>query len=91
VIDTLCETSTGLERRLIGAALGENYSLGGRTYTGRHWWGKVTDGIPSQSRATPLCGSRPYSACRSETALRGSERPSRSSRPESNPTVMIVV
>lgn len=52
VVDSLCETANGLERRVIGAALGDNYSLDGRTYTGRHWWGKMIDGVPE-----PLTGA----------------------------------
>ena len=51
VIDTICETSTGLERRLIGAALGTNHTQDGRSYTGRHWWGTIADGVPE-----PLTG-----------------------------------
>lgn len=45
VIDTLCLTDDGTpERRLIGYALGPNFSDDdGRLYTGRHWWG-VSDG-----------------------------------------------
>lgn len=51
VVDTLCDTPDGPERRLIGAALGANYAEGGRTYTGRHWWGRMVDGVPE-----PLIG-----------------------------------
>ena len=53
VIDTVCETPGGPERRLIGAALGANYTEDGRTYTGRHWWGTMIDGVPE-----PLNGAR---------------------------------
>lgn len=39
-------------RRLMGAALGSSWVLGDRRYTGRHWWGAVSDdGIPD-----PICG-----------------------------------
>lgn len=51
VIDTLCETAEGLERRLIGAAVGKNHTQGGRSYTGRHWWGRMVEGVPE-----PLVG-----------------------------------
>jgi hypothetical protein len=51
VIDTMCETSDGLERRLIGAALGTNHTQADRSYTGRHWWGTMVDEVPE-----PLTG-----------------------------------
>lgn len=53
VIDTLCETPHGPERRLIAAALGGNFVRGGRRYTGRHWWGELVDDVPE-----PLTGER---------------------------------
>lgn len=47
IIDTLCLTEDGsTQRRLIGCALGENFTDAGRPYTGRHWWGRVLDGVP---------------------------------------------
>jgi hypothetical protein len=46
VIDTLCETDEGPQRRLIAAALGSNHSQEGRAHTGRHWWGAMIDGVP---------------------------------------------
>lgn len=46
IVDTLCEVEHGLERRLIGAALGTNHTQEGRAYTGRHWWGTMIDGVP---------------------------------------------
>lgn len=47
LVDTLCETVDGrLERRFIGSALGSNYTSGGRPHTGRHWWGRMVDGVP---------------------------------------------
>ena len=51
VIDTLCETADGLERRLMGAALGSNHAQGDILHTGRHWWGTIIDGVPE-----PLTG-----------------------------------
>ena len=53
VLDTLCETESGLERRLICAALGSNHKQRGHWYTGRHWWGVMVDGVPE-----PLTGKR---------------------------------
>lgn len=47
LIDTLCRLEDGsLERRIIGSALGENFEADGRPYTGRHWWGRIVDGVP---------------------------------------------
>jgi hypothetical protein len=47
VIDTLCEVDGGrLERRLIACGLGEKHEEGGQPYTGRHWWGRMVDGVP---------------------------------------------
>ncbi len=46
VVDTLCETADGLERRLIASALGTNHTQHGRAQTGRHWWGVIIDGVP---------------------------------------------
>lgn len=47
VVDTLCETEGGqLERRLLGCALGENFEEKGCPHTGRHWWGRIHDGVP---------------------------------------------
>lgn len=40
-------------RRLMGAAIGEAYShVDGTRYTGRHWWGKIVEGVPD-----PLLGA----------------------------------
>ena len=53
VVDSQVATIGGLERRLMGAALGEDYYDGNRRFTGRHWWGKIApDGIPD-----PVTGS----------------------------------
>ncbi len=52
VVDTLCASPDGgHERRLLGCALGENFEVDGRPYTGRHWWGRIVDGTPE-----PLTG-----------------------------------
>lgn len=42
LVDTRTAEATP-SRRLMGAALGESYYVGGRRYTGRHWWGSVGD------------------------------------------------
>src|SRR4051812_36312230 len=58
LIDTLCVGDDGgHERRFIGCALGENFDEGGRPYTGRHWWGRVIDGVPE-----PLTGEEAVAA-----------------------------
>jgi hypothetical protein len=51
VVDTLCDTPEGPERRLIGCGLGENFIRDGRPFTGRHWWGRMVDEVPE-----PLIG-----------------------------------
>jgi hypothetical protein len=52
IIDTLCVDPGGrLERRLIACGLGENFDDAGRPYTGRHWWGRIINGVPE-----PLTG-----------------------------------
>lgn len=59
VIDTSCRTGAGIERRLIAYGLGEQYSEAGRPYTGRHWWGRMVDGVPEPvggSEAAELAG-----------------------------------
>lgn len=58
IIDTLCALpGGGTERRLVGCALGDNFSDGGRPHTGRHWWGRVVDDVPE-----PLVGDEAVSA-----------------------------
>jgi hypothetical protein len=52
LIDTLCVGSDGRpERRFMGCALGDNFDENGRPHTGRHWWGRLVNGIPE-----PLTG-----------------------------------
>lgn len=47
VVDTLCDTgANGLERRLLACGLGDTFDVDGRPYTGRHWWGRLVDGVP---------------------------------------------
>lgn len=41
-----------LEHRLIAASLHEPYHIGGKRYTGAHWWG-----VPSEGAVIPLTGS----------------------------------
>ena len=64
VVDTLCETRDGPERRLIGAALGANYTEDGQTYTGRHWWGAMVDGVPEALTGDQAAGRRSSSVYR---------------------------
>jgi hypothetical protein len=39
-----CRGTEGIERRLIGSAMGEGFVLGEERFTGRQWWGKIVDG-----------------------------------------------
>ena len=60
LIDTLCLCPDGaIERRFIGCGLGESFDLSGRPFTGRHWWGRMTEGVPE-----PLTGSDADNAAR---------------------------
>ncbi|MFI8694701.1 hypothetical protein [Dietzia maris] len=43
-----------LENRLIGSAIGPSFSMSGRRYTGRHWWGDV---LPNDERVEPIIGT----------------------------------
>jgi uncharacterized membrane protein YgcG len=52
VIRTRTHTGAKLQNRLIAVALGEQYSQKGRRFTGRHWWGNLTD-----NRIEPLTGT----------------------------------
>ncbi|QJY45145.1 hypothetical protein [Pseudonocardia broussonetiae] len=44
VADSVCMFRGRLQRRLIGAALGDGFTHGGRRWTGRHWLGVLEDG-----------------------------------------------
>ena len=47
IIDSLCRTDDGrFERRLLGCALGHTFDVEGVPFTGRHWWGRMEDGVP---------------------------------------------
>lgn len=47
IIDSLCRTDDGrLERRLLGCALGTTFDVEGVPFTGRHWWGRMENGVP---------------------------------------------
>ena len=48
IVDTLCLPQH--ERRLIAYGLGGKYRDDGTSYTGRHWWGLVEDGVPEPVR-----------------------------------------
>lgn len=80
LIDTLCERPDGtVERRFLGCGLGENYTDGDRPYTGRHWWGRLVDGVPE-----PLLGED------AETAAALLDLPERRGRPGLGTTVVVV-
>jgi hypothetical protein len=46
LVRTRCKTESGLQTRLIGAALGFGFYLNGLAHTGRHWWADLSSGIP---------------------------------------------
>lgn len=80
LVDTLCIGSDGnLERRFIGCALGYNFEVAGRPYTGRHWWGQTIDGIPE-----PLTGDA------ATAAAEGLGLPDRRTRSELGTTVVVI-
>lgn len=80
VVDTLCEVAPGrLERRLLGCALGDNFAEGGVPHTGRHWWGRIVDGVPE-----PVTGDDAHGAA----ALLG--LPPREDRDHLGTTVLVV-
>lgn len=54
LVDSRVQTTHGLERRIMGAALGEDFYEEDLRYTGRHWWGRIAqDEIPD-----PLTGEQ---------------------------------
>src|SRR5205823_3805590 len=60
LLDTLCRSPEGeLERRFIGCGLGESFDHDGRPHTGRHWWGRLVDGVPE-----PVVGREAEGAAR---------------------------
>ncbi|MGP5591291.1 hypothetical protein [Corynebacterium variabile] len=53
IVDTKNTDNDSRSRRLMGASLGEvTHDSEGRRLTGRHWWGKINDGVPD-----PVLGS----------------------------------
>lgn len=50
-----CQSTDGIEDRLIGSAIGPSFNQGGRRYTGRHWWGRTT---PDGTRVDPFVGEK---------------------------------
>jgi hypothetical protein len=80
VVDTLCQGHDGrLERRLIACGLGDNFTHDGVPHTGRHWWGRVVDGVPE-----PMTGSD------AEQAADLLGLPDRSGPEDRGTTVMII-
>ncbi|MCT2140166.1 hypothetical protein [Dietzia cinnamea] len=49
-----CANNGQLEDRLIGSAIGPSFNMGGRRYTGRHWWGRIPE---NGDRVEPLIGA----------------------------------
>ena len=86
VVDTLCETGSGLERRLIGAALGANYARNGLNFTGRHWWGEIVDDVPEPLTGDNAAEIAEASDSRAAMGEMVSARPSQSSHRASSPT-----
>lgn len=80
LVDTLCLTAHGdLQRRFIACGLGYNFEVAGSPYTGRHWWGRLVDGVPE-----PLVGTA------ADAAATGLGLPDRVSRSDLGTTVAIV-
>jgi hypothetical protein len=48
-----CDSSSGLEYRLIGSAIGDGFDMDGLRFTGRHWWGNV---VAWEGRVEPAVG-----------------------------------
>lgn len=46
VIWSRCQTTDGIEDRLIASAIGDVFNAGGFRHTGRHWWGRTINGFP---------------------------------------------
>lgn len=50
LVYTRCRRPRGCESRLIACALGEQFAArvgaSQRPHTGRHWWGRIVDGVP---------------------------------------------
>ena len=60
LVDTLCASPDGgVERRFIACGLGDSFDEGGRPFTGRHWWGRLVDGVPE-----PIVGQEAANAAR---------------------------
>ena len=80
LVDTLCETPTGASSGGSSAAHSARTSRRRAPYTGRHWWGRVVDGVPSRLLDDEAAAAaRAARAARSAAAPRASARPSRSS------------
>ena len=69
------EEPDGLEHRLIGSAIGENFDDPPYRYTGRHWWGRAVEdrvepltGEPAQSLAESIF-DRPFENDETGTSL----------------------
>lgn len=54
IVDTHCVQDEGAPRRLMGAALGPKFNDNGVPYTGRHWFGELSD---DEAVIDPLTGA----------------------------------
>lgn len=82
IIDTLALTDSGTERRLIACHLGDEFTVNGKRYTGRHWWGQ-SSGDPEY--VEPLLDTA------AEQAARSLGLPPRSHAEDTGTTVSVLV
>jgi hypothetical protein len=52
IIHTATESAGSVEQRLIVQSIGHQYTHNGHNFTGRHWWGQLTNGV-----VLPVVGS----------------------------------
>lgn len=46
IVYSRCDVDGDFQSRLIGLSLSEKFALGGKNYTGRHWWTSKAEGQP---------------------------------------------
>ena len=54
LIETLTKNKNNYQNRMIGYALGSEYNLDGKRFTGRHWWGVKSDSQEEPESVDPL-------------------------------------
>ena len=54
LIETLTKNKNNYQNRMIGYALGSEYNLDGKRFTGRHWWGVKSDSKEEPESVDPL-------------------------------------